>query len=352
MKVTYLPILKVSVISVMGVILFHLFSLPMPWMLGPLFAVMISQLTIKTTLSWPVLFRNIGLVILGTTIGEAFTVVALKQMHQYVIYMVFMNIILIMLCIFLAKITHKVTGVTLMSALTASIPGGLSQSVAFAEEHENVEIGIVTFFQVVRVISIVSIVPFLVSGHVINDVVIMNGNSPYWAVLLLLIISYSSGVIGGKIKVPVPYFLMPVILGIILNISGVNVPVVPSELLHIAQLTIGAYIGLLLKPHMIKLPWKVVAMGLISSISVLVISYLFSYLLMKMIGESFATSFLSTAAGGMDQMTLIATTIKADATVVTIFQMFRLLFIYILVLPLLIWYALRHKTDKISNRIK
>ncbi|MCR8659503.1 AbrB family transcriptional regulator [Paenibacillus endoradicis] len=343
MKTTYLPIIKVSVVSVMGVMLFHLFSLPMPWMLGPLFAVMLSQLTFKTTWGWPVTFRNIGLVILGTTIGEAFTVVALKQMDQYVLYMVFMNIILIMSCILLAMITQKVTGVSLMSALTASIPGGLSQSVAFAEEHKNIDIGIVTFFQVVRVISIVSIVPFLVSGHTINDSLSMKEASPYWAVLLLIIISYLSVAVGKKIKLPVPYFLMPVILGIILNISGVNVPVVPSNLLHIAQLTIGAYIGLLLKPHMIKLPWKVVVMGLLSSILILVISYLFSYLLMEMIGESFATSFLSTAAGGMDQMTLIAAAIKADSTVVTIFQMFRLLFIYLLVLPALSWYAQRNK---------
>jgi len=256
--------------------------------------------------------------------------------------MVIMNVILIVLCILLAMITQKLTGVSLMTALTASIPGGLSQSVAFAEEHKNIDIGLVTFFQVVRVISIVSIVPFLVSGHHINDSLVVKEASPYWAVILLLVISYSSVVVGKKIKLPVPYFLMPVILGILLNISGVYVPVVPSDFLHIAQLAIGAYIGLLLKPQMIKLPWKVMVMGLLSSILILVISYLFSYLLMEMIGESFATSFLSTAAGGMDQMTLIATAIKANSTVVTIFQMFRLLFIYLLVLPALSWYAQRN----------
>jgi hypothetical protein len=41
----------------------------------------------------------------------------------------------------------------------------------------------------------------------------------------------------------------------------VETPELPGYLLHIAQLLMGAYIGLLLKPNMIKLGKKVLLLG-------------------------------------------------------------------------------------------
>src|SRR5690606_6754147 len=135
----------------------------------------------------------------------------------------------------------------------------------------------------------------------------------------------------------VAYFLAPVLVGILINLLGIFQLAVPDLLLHAAQLAIGSYIGLLLKPEMIKLPWKVIVTGIVSCLVLLGFSYCCGILLSELLQLDIVTSFLSTAAGGMDQMSLIAAALKVDATVVTLFQLFRLLFIYFIVFPLLHW---------------
>ena len=116
---------------------------------------------------------------------------------------------------------------------------------------------------------------------------------------------------------------------------GLETPPVPVSLLHVAQLLIGAYIGLLLKPHMIRLPNKVLVAGVLNAVALIAITYVGSVMVQWLLGYSFATSFLSTAPGGLDQMGLLAAAVGADISTVTVFQLFRLLFIFLVVLPLL-----------------
>lgn len=334
--------LKVLVSALIGVLLFHLCHFPMPWLLGPIFAVMISQLTIRTSWGWPSWLRNSGLVLLGAAIGEAFTRAAFTNLGHYLFYMLVLNIVLVLFCVLLAVVTQKVTGLSFITALTASIPGGLSQSITFAEEHREIEIGAVTYIQMIRVLTIVSIVPFIVSGQLVPTVVEQEA-SPLWQLAAYILLAFAAVPLGKRLKLPVPYFLAPVLVGVCINAIGIIPPAVPDTLLHMAQLAIGAYIGLLLKPDMIKLPWKVVVMGLVSSIILLAFSYGCAIILSNVLHIDMMTSFLSTAAGGMDQMSLIAAALKVDAAFVTLFQLFRLLFIYFIVFPLLQWAARRVK---------
>jgi len=323
-----------------GVLLFQLLHLPMPWLLGPIFSVMLAQLTIRTKTSWvwPSWLRNCGLVLLGAAIGEAFTRSIFLNIGNYLLLMLMLNIVLLLFCILLAFVTIKLTGMSFMTALTSSIPGGLSQSVTFAEEHKGIDLGTVTYFQVIRVLSIVSIVPFIVSGQLLPDAVHHPGE-PLWKIALYVLLAFASVPLGKLLKLPVAYFLAPVVVGIVINAFGVQPPAIPDSMLHAAQLSIGAYIGLMLKPDMIKLPWKVIMMGLISALILLLFSYGCSIVLAQLAQVDMITSFLSTAAGGMDQMSLIATAMKADPAFVTLFQLFRLLFIYFIVFPLLQWAA-------------
>lgn len=337
---------KVFAVAALGILLFSLLHLPMPWLLGSIFAVMLSQLTISASAAWelPKAIRNGALVVLGAAIGCSFTLSAFSNMGHYVLYMLLLNVVLLSFCIILALLTMKLTGLSFMTALTAGIPGGLSQSVAFAEEQKGIDLGAVTYFQVIRVLSIVSIVPFIVSGK-LNVGAVATEPAPLWQLALYLLAAGAAAVLAQKVKFPVAYFLAPVLAGIIVNLLGIAVITVPDELLHAAQLAIGSYIGLLLKPDMIKLPWKVVAAGLASSIILLGFSYFCAILLSRLLHVDLVTSFLSTAAGGMDQMSLIAAALKVDATIVTVFQMFRLLFIYFVIFPLLHWLA-RHNAAR------
>ncbi len=327
----------ITIISLFGVFVFNSLNLPLPWMLGPLFAVLISQFFIrKIDLVWPASFRNFGLVVVGVAIGQSFEFVLFTSMGWMVMFMFALNILLVAISVIMAYGVQKLGNISLKTSLTSTVGGGLSQIIAFAEEEKDIDLAIVTYFHIVRIISIVMLIPFIVSGHVVNEEVELGFSFQTLLPLMLLIaVAWICAIIGKRIKLPVSFFLGPVLFVIILQLSHIQTPEVPVWVLYIAQILIGAYIGLLLKPKMFKLGSRVLILGISSALFLLLITYLQGLLMIHLFNYTLATSFLSTAAGGLDQMGLLAAAVGADISVVSVFQMFRLLFVFIIVIPLL-----------------
>ncbi|WP_107841065.1 AbrB family transcriptional regulator [Metasolibacillus meyeri] len=340
MKNHALPVVYVAIIAFLGGWFFSLLSLPIPWMIGPLFTVLLAQFFIRTSLKWPAQFRNIGLVIIGITIGENFSLSILQTMGTMFWYMLAINIVFVLLCLLLALITAKYTSMSLHTAVLASVPGALGQIIVFASEEKKADLAAVTYFHLIRVLAVVSVVPFLVSGHVVQQNIEATA-SPLWAVAVLISMSFLFAIVVGKLHVPTPFFLGPVLFGILLNIVQVDIPVISLDVLHVAQIAVGAHIGLLLTPSALRLPKRTLLFGLINVVLLMFVSFLCAKLVMTMLNYTFATSFLSTAPGGMDQMALIATAIHADADIVTVFQLARMLFLSFIIIPLLKKYSAR-----------
>lgn len=332
-----LPIATVVIVAIVGVGIFQLLSFPMPWMLGSLFGVLLTQLIWKIPMKWPVMMRNIGLLIVGTAIGQLFTFHILVSMKDTLLFMLMLNISLSVCCFGLAYLLKIWAHIPFATAITASIPGGLSQLVIFAEEQENINVAIVTFFHVIRVLFVVGLIPIVVSltGEAPESVIQSSNNVLHNIGLILLGLLFLP--IGKKLRLPVPHFLTPVLMGLLLSLFKVDLAPMDSHLLHIAQLCIGAYIGLLLHPKSLRLPVRILIGGVTSAILLLIITFIIAEGMVLLFDMDFATSYLSTAPGGMDQMGLIATALQADATQVTIFQLFRMLFIYVVILPVLKW---------------
>lgn len=337
-----MAILRVLIIALVGALAFSALGLPIPWMLGPLFAVLVAQFFIRRELTWPPIFRNIGLLIVGVAIGQAFELALFERAGQLVVAMFLINIVLMLFCFALAWLSAKTAGLPFKTAVASSVPGGLSQLVLFAEEERDVDLAVVTYFHVVRVVAVVMLIPFIVSGHVVSGADVARDVS-WWQLGLLVACAAVLVPVAKRLRLPVPHFLGPILFVIVLKLFAVDVPVMPSDVLHVAQLLIGAYIGLLLKPEMVRLPVRVLIGGMVNTLLMIGFSYGASVVVGKLLEFSFATSFLSTAPGGLDQMGLLAAAVGADISVVTVFQLFRLLFIFLLVLPLLKWYYQREK---------
>ncbi|MER1959247.1 MAG: AbrB family transcriptional regulator [Solibacillus sp.] len=323
-------------IALIGALVFSALALPIPWLLGPIFSVLIAQFFIKDRLRWPAVLRNTGLIIVGVAIGQQFDLSLFSDFKSLLFFMVIINILLFGFCLGIAWIISKTTSLSFKTAVAANVPGGLSQLVLFAEEEGDVNLTAVAYFHIVRVLGVVLLIPFLVSGHVVSG-----GTIPIsldvWQVVVLILFAAALVPLGRKIKVPVAQFLTPIVVVILLKLFSVEAAMMPSDVLHIAQVLIGAYIGLLLKPETLRLPAKVLVGGVASTVLMIALTYGTSLLIANYLDLSFATSFLSTAPGGLDQMGLLAAAVQADISVVTVFQLFRLLFIFLLILPLIKW---------------
>lgn len=142
-------------IALSGGLLFSLISIPVPWLLGPMSAILISDRFKGLTLYWPRALRDTALILIGYSIGLSFTSSSVENIIENLPTMLFMTVILVASAALMSKVISKLSGVNYPTVLTGSIPGGLSQMIIFAEEMKGIDVTTVTFLQVSRLLMIV-----------------------------------------------------------------------------------------------------------------------------------------------------------------------------------------------------
>ncbi len=325
--------LKVLVLAIIGGYIFSWLYIPIPWMLGPIFSILVAQFLYKGTLLWSPKLPDLGLVILGLAIGEQFNLGLFSGIGLLLLYMLLLNVLLIACSVLLGFLLSKWSKLSLKSTILGTIPGGLGQIVLFAEEEKDVDLASVTYFHIIRLILVVAVIPFIVAGHMISKPI--SNAAITFSLVLIVLLSLGGSYLAKRCKVPMPYFLTPIILVILLQLVSFDLTPIPPVIMNGAQLLIGAHIGLMLKPHMVKLPYRYLVAGILSAFFLIVLTYGNSFIVSYFLNYSFATSFLSTAPGGLDQMVLLGDAIGADVSIISIFQVFRLLFIFLVVMPIL-----------------
>ncbi|MGG0720272.1 AbrB family transcriptional regulator [Robertmurraya massiliosenegalensis] len=341
-------LIKTSAIAIVGGAIANLIHLPIPWLLGSMAAVLIAS-SLGLKLYWPQKIRDFGIIIVGYSIGLSFTKEAIKLIIAQLPSIFLSTIVVISFCVGLAFIISKVTKLDFPSVLIGSIPGGLSQMLLLGEEIKNINLSIVTFLQVSRLILIIIFVPlFVFSPFVAKEgtvaTTIIHSPTVRWSdlfpdILVYIPILILSIFIAKKLRLPTPFLVGPIFATAVIGLFGYLGPTLPSTVLDISQLMIGAYIGLLIHLEEIEYKMKMISVAISSGVLLLLGSWGMSWLLSHIKNIPFSTSTLSLAPGGMDQMGIIAAEIHADLSIVAGYQLFRLFFIFFVVPPILRWFV-------------
>ncbi|MBW4080488.1 AbrB family transcriptional regulator [Paenibacillus sp. S150] len=325
---------------------FMLLGLPLPWLLGPMIATLVASNLLKNYYAWPGQVRNAGMIIVGYTIGLSLTRSALKEMAHQLPSMVLMTTLLLLFCAGIAAIVSKISGSNYRTILLGSIPGGLTQMLMLAEETEDINITVVTVIQVVRLMMIIICVPLLIYSPLFGNLpgsesagILAAGTASAWNALFPNIIYFAAactvcGILGQKINFPTAYLLGPALITAILQLSGLQGPILPGAITSAAQLMIGVFVGLLLDPRKLNNKLLTLSLALGSGIVLIAGSYGLGLLFAYYEAVSGSTALLSLAPGGMDQMSLIAHEVGADLPTVAGYQLFRTFFIFFAVPPL------------------
>ncbi|GEK60039.1 AbrB family transcriptional regulator [Marinococcus halophilus] len=326
---------------------FSVLNIPVPWLLGPMAVVLLLSKLPRVQMYWPQPLRNTGLIIVGYTIGLSFTMETFHQIGTQLPMMIGLTMLLLLFSGLMAFGFASLSGVSLPTALTGSIPGGLSQMVTLAEEEKQIDITIVTFMQVTRIILIMFLVPVLaVSPLFTNGDVAAGGSSGQttasWSsifpsTVLFLGLCFASAWTGQKLRLPTSYMLAPMLVMIGVTLAGLEAPALPVSITNGAQLLIGAYFGLLLKPEQLQKKARIGFLTVAGGVILIAGAFSLSLILEHLHHVSPATALLSLAPGGMDQMGIIGREVNADISIVICYQLFRILFIFIAVPPILRW---------------
>ncbi|MDQ1236984.1 membrane AbrB-like protein [Paenibacillus sp. SORGH_AS306] len=333
-------------LALIGGLLFKVAHLPIPWLLGPMIIIFIgSKLWPSMPPLWPGAARNAGMIIVGYSIGLSLTAATLQQIGGQLPSMIGLTTLLILFALLTAYIIFKISGVSFPTVLLGSIPGGLTQMVVLAEEVKGIDITVVTFLQVSRLMMIIIFVPLLIFSPIFGVDMEMvtqalehstaSWNGLFPNIFLFAIACTGMALLGKKIHFPTAFILLPMITTAMIQFAGISAPVLPSVMLDIAQLLIGSSIGLMLKPELLTNKIQMIGLAIGSGIVLLLFACILAFILMKWHHVSPATAMLSMAPGGMDQMSIIAHEVGADIATVSCYQLFRTLFIFLAVPPLL-----------------
>ncbi|CAG7642887.1 hypothetical protein PAECIP111802_02917 [Paenibacillus allorhizosphaerae] len=340
-------LLETIIVTFLGGILFSLLHLPLSWMLGPLTAVLLWQGFTKRTLAWPVGLRNGGLVLLGYSMGLAFTAESARQIVTQLPSMLAATVLTIGFSVLSAYAISRRSGISLPSGIIGSIPGGLSQMVVLSEEIENADQTVVAFMQTIRLLSVIFVVPFLAvhglaGGAATGALPPQTGAAifasiSWWTAILIAALVLAAAWLAVKLKLPTPWFLGPITVAAVLTICGWAPPHLPSPLILAAQWSLGIYLGLGIKFSALAGWRRLLPYSLAGGVAIVAFSLALSFGFSLIQPISVVTAFLSTSPGGMTEMGVTASAVHADVSMVVAYQMFRILFILFIVPYFLRW---------------
>jgi uncharacterized protein len=337
--------------ALLGGYLFQWFKLPIPWLLGPMIAVLLGSLIWKGHYVRSGNTRNAAMILVGYTIGLSLTGSALRSMSHQLPSMFMMTALLLFMCIGFAYLISKLSGIDFITLLMGSIPGGLTQVITLAEETKGADITIVTVYQVIRLMMIIILVPLLIfsplfgyhhgvqpgsadPAHTAVAGAVHLASGRVLELIVFLAVAVLCALLANRVKFPTAFLLGPAIGTAIMQFVWQQGPPLPHVLVNAAQLVIGSYVGLMLKPGALQNKIKTFACALLSGVLLIAGAFMFALLLMWTQSLSLSTSLLSMAPGGMDQMSIMAHEINADLPMVAGYQLFRTFFIFFAVPPL------------------
>ncbi|WP_378954992.1 AbrB family transcriptional regulator [Pelosinus sp. sgz500959] len=357
-----LSVLETLLIALLGGFLFSYLHTPLPWMLGALTTVLLWNFLLKRKVCWPGKFANIGQIIIGYTIGRTFTQETCQQIMTQLPIMLIVTIVTVIFSLLLGYITHKRTGISVESGLIGSIPGGLSQTAVLCAEVPGSDITIVTVMQTARLLSVIFVVPFLaIHGLGYGSLTPTAVSTISTATSILMPVSQKilisglvilSAILAHRLGMPTPFLLGAVIGTASIGLYGLKLPSLLQYWLDGAQLCIGAYTGARINLGNLSNWRKILPYTLLGVIGLIFCSIGIAFLLMHFHHISLVTAFLSTAPGGMAEMGLTGMMLQADLSVIVAFQLFRLLFILMVLPPVLKWWLARNTANKRRNKQK
>jgi membrane AbrB-like protein len=308
-------------------------ALPLPWLLGPLFATALVGLLGAPIR--PIRYgRTVGQVVIGGAIGVQFTTAILVNLLSLLPLMAAIAVVSIVVGAGGALLLMWLGRVDKTTAFFATIPGGVAEMANLAPRY-GAELEPIMVAQTLRVGLIVAVAPFLVIQFAQGGVAtVAQSLAMTWPVALTLLAACAvGGAMLAYFTFPNAWFLGAIAVGMVAASVGFAEGRIPDLVLIPAQVLIGASLGVQFRREFVT---RLLRLLLASSAVVAFLS-----VAMALIAASVAlalempvpTLVLAFAPAGMAEMVLTAKLLGLDGTVVAGFQLVRIILILILCRP-------------------
>lgn len=311
-----------------------LLQTPIPWMLGPLFALALLRVA-GVDLEAPPPARYLGQWIIGTSLGLYFTPQVVYQVAGLWYLLLAGALFAIALGYLSGVALARVAGLDKTTGIFASVPGGAAEMATLGERF-GARVDRVAAAQSLRILIVVAIVPGAITALGIH------GADPYvpgttvfspegFAVLMAATLAGSA--VCQWLGLPNAFVLGSLAVAIPLTFAQIELSSLPAVVSNIGQWLLGCALGSRFQSDFLRGAHRFVAAVALAVVISIVLSALFGIGLAWAAGLEPATLVLGLAPGGIAEMCITAKVLQLGAPLVTAFHVTRLV-VLLLATPL------------------
>lgn len=319
-------------IGTVGGAVFCALNLPLPWMLGALFATMAASLANAPILG-PARLRPAVVAVIGVLLGSRFTPDIIAEASAWIGSIAILMVYVIVVALVVVPFYRFAGRFDWVTAYFAGMPGGLSEMIEIGEASGAKPAPIILAHSL-RIVVTIALIAFwfrIVEGHAVGATMVAAEAPLTWLDAVLLLASAIVGsLVGKKLRFPAPTFLGPLLVSAVVHLASFTESVPPALLVNAAQVLLGTILGcrFLGISTLTIIPAAALAIG--ATLLTLSLAFVAGLAMGQLAGIAPDQALLALAPGGLTEMGLIALAIQADVAFVALHHVVRILFVIVL----------------------
>lgn len=312
-------------IATIGVFIFWILNLPLPFLFGPMFACLTAALLQRQ-------LKGLGQIsvaartILGVAIGASITPDVISQLPQMAASVALIPLYIGLIAIIGVPFFYKICGFDFPTAWYAAMPGGLQDMIIFGEEAGG-DVRALSLIHATRVLIIITIVPIILVfgfGVTLDRPIGAPASTLPMGEMALMVAAALIGWKGGeRIGLFGASILGPMIVTAALSLSGFIHTRPPAEAVLTAQYMIGLGIGVgYVGITMIELRKNVLSAVVFTAILGL-LAAAFTWVVVSTGLAPPVEGFLAFSPGGQAELTVLSIVAGADLGFVIVHHLTR-----------------------------
>lgn len=314
-------------------------GLPLPYLLGPLAgSALVATLAphrLPPGYKFPQFLRLLFLAIIGLMIGAQVTPALYAEVRQFPLSFAAVTVFVGLAHAIGYAILRQVGGYDTTTALYASTPGGLYESIAMGEA-AGADMNRLMIQQFLRIVVVVTALPFGLSFWIgapvgsAGGMTLARADVPWSDLPLILAAGLGGLALGHLLRLPAGQMTGPMALAAILSLTGWFGFAIPQWLVNLAQIVIGTALGMRFTGLSRALLLRGAGLSLLSVGAMLLLGVLLAVALHQATGEPIDVLVISLAPGGVTEMALVALSLHANPAFVTLHHVYRILLTVVL----------------------
>jgi membrane AbrB-like protein len=319
-----LPMVLLSLgLGLIAGMLASLFKVPLPWMLGPLGAVMIASLC-GVKLNIPAQLRSGSRSMVGLILGATVTLETLDRVHEWPLSLLLLVLGATLITVLSSLYFFYVARFDRLTSVSASLPGAISTIplVAIQMGANPRQVVLPHLFRVTLIVLVVP--PLFATWQGIELNASSNGfDFDLWGKNLWILLTVAPAWLLAKVmRFPIPELTGPLFVSAALSLAGYQLGL-PDWLFALTFIVLGSSIGV----RFYGMPWQMLAgtgrHALVGTFLTLAISALVAFGIHRLTDVPLPVALLAVTPGGIAEMAILAAALGVDPVFVAFHQIFR-----------------------------